>query len=792
MRKLRLVCNRPAEDNHYGWENEALPIGNGKQGAVVFGGVEREHIQFNEKSLWTGGPSPKRPDYNGGNRLEKYPFLKAVQKSLAEGDSAAVETLVHELEGEQEGYGAYQSFGDIDIDFGSDSCEEYQRELDLENALVNIRYRSGGREFDRCYFASFPDKVIAGRYRVSTGGMDCVIRLRSAQGAEAECFAGLENTLCIRGQLADNALRYEALLCVYTNEGSIACEKTNLIIKDAQEICFLLTCGTDYAASYPDYRGEDPHEALAERLRGALRLGWDALCARHVEDYRALYGRLCLELGQAQDTSVPESTEALLEQYCRGEDTAAARYLELLLFQYGRYLSIASSRAEAGALPSNLQGVWNDSNNPAWGSDYHLNINLQMNYWPTTAGNLLECCLPLLDYVESLREPGRITAKAYLGIESTPEKPQNGFSAHTQNTIFGWTCPGWSFYWGWSPAAVPWILQNLWEYYDFTRDTAILRERIYPLMKEEVTLYEQLLIWDARSGRRVSSPSYSPEHGPVSVGNTYEQSLIYQLYADTIEAAAVLGVDADLAVQWRTTLAALKPIHIGTDGQIKEWYEESSLGSMPKSERRHRHISHLLGLYPGDMISSDTREWLEAAKVSLLDRGDENTGWSMGHKINAWARTGDGDYAHRLMRKMISSCILNNLWDSHPPFQIDGNFAYTAGVLELLLQSHLGRITLLPALPSAWPEGSLYGALARGGFTLSFRWEGGRVRYACVLAGRDGECRLELQHAENYSLHDAASGEALPLRREGDVLCFFLAQGRTAELWERRAAEKTF
>ena len=793
--KLQIKFNEAAADTQDGWEQYSLPIGNGSMGATIFGGIEQDRIQFNEKTLWKGGPSESRPDYYGGNSKNKYPHYKEIQSLLLQGETESALKLLHHLEGDKEadGYGTYLNFGDIyisdvltdgqttnldsnqNLDANPNSNPtNYQRSLNLGNALATISYEQNNTSYQREYFASFPHKLIVIRYRSNNAKFNKQIEMKSAQSAQSQIFpmtfdSPQNATTIIRDNLEDNNMLYEVLKNVSTSDGTIMAKADGtIIVQDASEFVIMLTAGTDYKSEFPKYRGEDPHDKLLQRISIANKLSYDELFKTHVEDHQSLFNRLSFAISGEEELSefdlVDKATDELLTSYKSTNTAQEDSYLEVLLFQYGRYLTISSSRAEEGALPSNLQGVWNNSNTPPWNDDYHLNINLQMNYWPAYNCNLSECALPLIDFVDSLRQPGRITAKEYLGVESTPEQAENGFSAHTQNNIFGWTAPGWDFYWGWSPGVIPWILQNVWEYYEYTLDEDMLRDKIYPMMKETVSLYEQILVWDEGSQRLVSAPSYSPEHGPVSIGNTYEQSLIWQLYEDTIKAAKILNQDLDSVSAWQDTQSKLDPIHIGSDGQIKEWFEETSLGSVEKYEEQHRHISHLLGLYPGDLISTDTPEWLEAAKVTLLDRGDENTSWSMAQKMNTWARIRDGEHSYGLISKMLQTCVFPNLWTLHPPFQIDGNFGYTAGIAEMLLQSNLDVIDVLPALPRAWKNGQITGLKARGAYEVDIAWANHSLERVLVKAKYDGESKLRLNLANATDLssitileHDGSS-----------------------------------
>lgn len=762
-----------AEENQ--WQQFTLPIGNGYIGANIYGEVETEHLTFNEKTLWEGGPSEDRPDYNGGNIIgtdengkTKADYFKEIQQLFLEGKDDEATALCNQLVGsggsDMDALGAYQAWGDLYIDFGIErsQVENYMRDLNISTAVSSVNFDYNGANYNREYFVSYPDNVMAMEFSASDSEkLDIEIsfpvktgRPNGEPGREYTSVADADaKTITTNGELTDNQMKMCSQIKVVNEGGAVRADGEKLIVEGADNIVVYVAAQTDYKNDYPTYRtGESMEEVaaqVAERVDTAAEKGYDAVKADHIADYKNIFDRVDLDLGQ-ESTDLP--TDELLAAYKAGTaDVSEERLLEVMLFQYGRYLTIASSR-EGNELPSNLQGLWQnrlgDSNRVPWGSDYHMNVNLQMNYWPTYVTNMAECALPLIDYVDSLREPGRVTAEVYTGVVSDEENPENGFTAHTQNTPFGWTCPGYGFYWGWSPAAVPWILQNCWEYYEYTGDVEFMRDYIYPMLREEAVYYDQILVWDEESQRMVSAPSYSPEHGPVTVGNTYEQSLIWQLYEDTITAAEILGVDSDKIEQWKDTQSKLDPLHIGDDGQLKEWYEETTIGSLP-SERGHRHLSHLLGLYPGDLISVDNPEYMDAAIVSLEERGDNSTGWGMGHRINLWARTGDGNHAYKLIRNLFNSGIYPNLWDAHPPFQIDGNFGMTSGVAEMLLQSNMGYINILPSLPDTWTDGQVSGLVARGNFEVGMSWSDGKAQTVNILSKNGGECVVK---SDNISL----------------------------------------
>ena len=782
------------------WQQHTLPIGNGDMGANVYGEIASEHLTFNEKTLWTGGPSESRKDYMGGNSTEKGQdgaSLKNIQKLFAEGKtSEATAACNNLLVGISNGYGAYQPWGDIYFDYKDiteKNATEYQRDLDLKTAISTVSFKEDGTQYTREFFMSHDDDVLVARLEAKgSEKLNLDVRFPSKQGGKT--VAEGNDTLKLCGALTDNQMKYASYLTVKADNGSVTGSGDKLTVKDASAVTVYLSAATDYKNAFYNedktedyyYRTGETDEALAKRVKEtvdkAVEKGYKEVKATHLEDYQELFNRVSLNIGQ---TVSEKTTDDLLKTYKDGSASELEkRQLENMLFQYGRYLTIASSR-EDSQLPSNLQGVWNSLTNPPWSSDYHMNVNLQMNYWPTYSTNLSECALPLIDYVDSLREPGRVTAKVYAGVESK-DGEANGFMAHTQNTPFGWTCPGWAFSWGWSPAAVPWILQNCWEYYEFTGDTEFMEENIYPMLKEEATFYNQILTED-KDGKLVSSPSYSPEHGPYTAGNTYEHTLIWQLYEDAAKAAEVLGQDTELAAKWKENQSKLKgPIEIGDDGQIKERYEETTLDSMKPQgadPAGHRHLSHMLGLFPGDLIAQK-EEWLQAAKVSMDYRTDNSTGWGMGQRINTWARLGEGNKAHELIQNLFKGGIYPNLWDTHAPFQIDGNFGYTSGVSEMLLQSNMGYLNLLPAIPDVWADGSVDGLIARGNFEVDMDWAKTSLTKAEILSKNGGECEIGYPGIAKAKIVDSKGAEVTVEKVSEDRIKFNTTKGETYTMTE--------
>ena len=752
-----LTYKQPASTTYKGWEEEALPIGNGSLGAKVFGLIGAERIQFNEKSLWSGGPLPDSSDYQGGNLQDQYVFLAEIRQAMEKRDhNRAKELAEQHLVGPQTSqYGTYLSFGDIFIEFSQQGktlsqVTDYQRQLNISKALATTSYVYKGTRFEREAFASFPDDLLVQRFtKEGAETLDFTIELSLTRDLASdgkyeqeksdykECKLDITAShILMKGRVKDNDLRFASYLAWQT-DGDIRVWSDKVQISGASYANLFLAAKTDFAQNpASNYRKKiDLEKQVKDLVEIAKEKGYTRLKSRHIQDYQALFQRVQLDLGADVDTS---TTDNLLKNYKPQE----GHTLEELFFQYGRYLLISSSRDCSDALPANLQGVWNAVDNPPWNSDYHLNINLQMNYWPAYVTNLLETTFPVINYIDDLRVFGRLAAARYAGIVSQKGE-ENGWLVHTQATPFGWTAPGWDYYWGWSPAANAWMMQTVYEAYSFYRDQDYLREKIYPMLSETVRFWNDFLHKDQQAQRWVSSPSYSPEHGPISIGNTYDQSLIWQLFHDFIQAAQELRLDADLLTEVKEKFDLLNPLQITQSGRIREWYEEEEQHFQnEKVEAKHRHVSHLVGLYPGTLFSYKGQEYLEAARASLNDRGDGGTGWSKANKINLWARLGDGNRAHKLLAEQLKTSTLPNLWCSHPPFQIDGNFGATSGMAEMLLQSHTAYLVPLAALPDAWSRGSVSGLVARGHFEVSMSWADKKLLQLTILSRSGGDLRV--------------------------------------------------
>lgn len=792
-----LAYKQPASTTYKGWEEEALPIGNGSLGAKVFGLIGAERIQFNEKSLWSGGPQPDSSDYQGGNLQDQYVFLAEIRQALEKRDyNTAKELAEQHLVGPQTSqYGTYLSFGDIFIEFSQQGTTlsqvtDYQRQLNISKALATTSYAYKGTRFEREAFASFPDNLLVQRFTkegVETLNFTMKLSLTRALASDGkyeqeksdykECQLDISSShILMKGRVMDNALQFASCLA-WETDGDIRVWSDKVQVSGASYANLFLAAKTDFAQNpASNYRKKiDITQQVKYLVETAKEKGYTQLKSRHIEDYQALFQRVQLDLGADVDTF---TTDNLLKNYKPQEGQA----LEELFFQYGRYLLISSSRDCPDALPANLQGVWNAVDNPPWNSDYHLNINLQMNYWSAYVTNLLETAFPVINYIDDLRVYGRIAAARYAGIVSQKGE-ENGWLVHTQATPFGWTAPGWDYYWGWSPAANAWMMQTVYEAYTFYRDKNYLREKIYPMLRETVRFWNAFLHKDKEAQRWVSSPSYSPEHGPISIGNTYDQSLIWQLFHDFIQAAQELKLDADLLTEVKEKFDLLNPLQITQSGRIREWYEEEEqYFQNEKVEAQHRHASHLVGLYPGTLFSYKGQDYLDAARASLNDRGDGGTGWSKANKINLWARLGDGNRAHKLLAEQLKTSTLPNLWCSHPPFQIDGNFGATSGIAEMLLQSHTAYLVPLAALPDAWSSGSVSGLMARGHFEVSMRWEDKKILQMNILSRSGGDLRVSYPGIEK-SVIEVNQEKAEAKCTEKDCISVATAEGDLVQFY---------